>query len=97
MLFRNINIEKIPELKNLCNKIIDEYSKIRIEDNITLKEFIYDYIHNMCIIEKNIIINSFNILQLDYYNSNILKKINNKYDGEPLIAICYDLIYNMFT
>lgn len=93
MLFRNINIENIPELKNLCNKIIDEYSKTRIEDNITLKEFIYNYINNMCAIEKNIIINSFNILQLDYYNSNILKKINNKYDGEPLIAICYDLIY----
>jgi hypothetical protein len=93
MLFRNINIENIPELKNLCNKIIDEYSKTRIEDNITLKEFIYDYINNMCVIEKNIIINSFNILQLDYYNSNILKKINNKYDGEPLIAICYDLIH----
>ena len=93
MLFRNINIENIPELKNLCNKIIDEYTKIRIENNITLKEFIYDYINNMCVIEKNIIINSFNILQLDYYNSNILKKINNKYDGEPLIAICYDLIY----
>jgi hypothetical protein len=93
MLFRNINIENIPELKNLCNKIIDEYTKTRIENNITLKEFIYDYINNMCVIEKNIIINSFNILQLDYYNSNILKKINNKYDGEPLIAICYDLIY----
>ena len=93
MLFRNINMENIPELKNLCNKIIDEYTKTRIENNITLKEFIYDYINNMCVIEKNIIINSFNILQLDYYNSNILKKINNKYDGEPLIAICYDLIY----
>jgi hypothetical protein len=93
MLFRNIDIENIPELKNLCNKIIDEYSKTKIENNITLKEFIYDYINNMCVIEKNIIINSFNILQLDNYNSNILKKINNKYDGEPLIAICYDLIY----
>jgi hypothetical protein len=93
MLFRNINMENIPELKNLCNKIIDEYTKTRIENNITLKEFIYDYINNMCVIEKNIIINSFNILQLDYYNSNILKKINNKYDGEPLVAICHDLIY----
>ena len=93
MLFRNINIEKIPELKNLCNKITDEYGKTALEENSTLKEFIYDYINNMSVIEKNNIIKSFNILQLDYYNSNILKKINNKYDGDPLVAICHDLIY----
>jgi hypothetical protein len=29
---------------------------------------------------------------LDYYNSNILNKIINKYDGDPLVAICYDLM-----
>ena len=49
----------------------------------------------MSLIEKMNVLNSFNIIQLDYYNSNILKKINNKYDGDPLVAICYDLILKL--
>jgi len=93
MLFRNINMETIPELKNLCDKISKEYKKTQQEENNTLKHFIYYYIDNMSIIEKSNILNSFNIIQIDYYNSNILKKINNKYDGDPLVAICYDLMY----
>jgi hypothetical protein len=70
MLFRNMNIDNIPEMKKLCNKIKEEYDKTILEENSNIREFI----------------------QLDYYNSNILKKINNKYDGDPLVAICYDLI-----
>jgi len=93
MLFRNINMETIPELKNLCDKISKEYKKTQQEENNTLKHFIYYYIDNMSIIEKSNILNSFNIIQIDYYNSNILKKINNKYDGDPFVAICYDLMY----
>ena len=92
MLFRNINMEKIPELKNLCSKMLEEYNNANLEENITLREFINDYIDNMSAIEKNNITKSFNIIQLDYYNSNILNKIINKYDGDPLVAICYDLI-----
>ena len=92
MLFRNINMEKIPELKNLCDKISKEYKKKQKDDNSTLKDFIYYYIDNLCVIEKSNILNSFNIIQLDYYNSNILKKINNKYDGDPLVSICCDLM-----
>lgn len=92
MLFRNMNIEKIPELKKLCSKILEEYNNANLEENITLREFINEYIDNMSAIEKNNITNSFNIIQLDYYNSNILNKIINKYDGDPLVAICYDLI-----
>jgi hypothetical protein len=85
-------MEKIPELKNLCDKISKEYKKKQKDDNSTLKDFIYYYIDNLCVIEKSNILNSFNIIQLDYYNSNILKKINNKYDGDPLVAICCDLM-----
>lgn len=44
-------------------------------------------------IEKDNIMKSFNIIELDYYNRNILEKINNKYDGEPLVVICYDILY----
>lgn len=93
MLFKNINMENIPELKKLCNKILEEYGNLHIDNDNNLKNFIYNYISKMSVIEKNNVINSFNILQLDYYNSNIRKKINNKYDGDhPLVAICYDLI-----
>jgi hypothetical protein len=92
MLFRNINMDKIPELKKLCDKISEEYRNTEQEDNSGLKDVIYNYIDNLSTIEKSNILNSFNIIQLDFYNSNILKKINNKYDGDPLVAICYDLI-----
>ena len=92
MLFRNINMDKIPELKKLCDKISEEYRNTEQEDNSSLKDFIYNYIDNLSAIEKSNILNSFNIIQLDFYNSNILKKINNKYDGDPLVAICHDLI-----
>ncbi len=92
MLFRNINMDNIPELKKLCDKISEEYRNTEQEDNSSLKDFIYNHIDNLSAIEKSNILNSFNIIQLDYYNSNILKKINNKYDGDPLVAICYDLI-----
>lgn len=92
MLFRNINMQNIPELKNLCDKILEEYKIIEKEENTSLKKFIHCYIDKLSIIEKNNILNSFNIIQLDYYNRNILQKINNKYDGDPLVAICYDLI-----
>ena len=92
MLFRNMNIDNIPEMKKLCNKIKEEYDKAILEENSNIREFIYNYIEGMSLIEKSNVLNSFNIIQLDYYNSNILKKINNKYDGDPLVAICYDLI-----
>jgi hypothetical protein len=92
MLFRNMNIDNIPEMKKLCNKIKEEYDKTILEENSNIREFIYNYIEGMSLIEKSNVLNSFNIIQLDYYNSNILKKINNKYDGDPLVAICYDLI-----
>lgn len=92
MLFKNMNIDNIPEMKKLCNKIKEEYDKNVLEENSNIREFIYNYIEGMSLIEKSNVLNSFNIIQLDYYNSNILKKINNKYDGDPLIAICYDLI-----
>ena len=46
-------------------------------------------------IEKDNIMKSFNIIELDYYNRNILEKINNKYDGEPLVVICYDILYKL--
>ena len=92
MLFRNMNIDNIPEMKKLCNKIKEEYDNTILEENSNIREFIYNYIEGMSLIEKSNVLNSFNIIQLDYYNSNILKKINNKYDGDPLVAICYDLI-----
>jgi len=92
MLFKNMNIDNIPEMKKLCNKIKEEYYNTILEENSNIREFIYNYIEDMSLIEKSNILNSFNIIQLDYYNSNILKKINNKYDGDPLVAICYDLI-----
>ena len=51
-----------------------------------------NYINKMSNIEKDSIMKSFNIIELDHYNRNILEKINNKYDGDPLVVICYDIL-----
>ena len=96
MLFRNSNIENIPVIRNLCNNIMEEFRKKTSDDECnTLRLFVYDYINNMSNIEKDNIMKSFNIIELDYYNRNILEKINNKYDGEPLVVICYDILYKL--
>jgi hypothetical protein len=93
MLFRNSNIENIPVIKKLCDNIMDDFKKTTTRDECnTLRYFVYDYIHRMSNIEKDNIMKSFNIIELDYYNRGILDKINNKYDGEPLVIICYDIL-----
>ena len=93
MLFRNSNIENIPVIRNLCNNIMDDFKKtIPYDECNTLRFFVYDYIDRMSNIEKDSIMKSFDIIELDYYNRNILDKINNKYDGEPLVVICYDIL-----
>lgn len=96
MLFRNSNIESIPVIKNLCDNIMKDFKKTSKDTEGTecnmLRYFIYNYIEKMSNIEKDNIMKSFNIIELDYYNRNILDKINNKYDGEPLVAICYDIL-----
>ena len=66
MLFRNMNIDNIPEMKKLCNKIKEEYDKAILEENSNIREFIYNYIEGMSLIEKSNVLNSFNIIQLDY-------------------------------
>jgi hypothetical protein len=93
MLFRNSNIENIPVIRNLCDNIMEDFKKTTPCDECnTLRFFVYDYIDRMSNIEKDNIMKSFNIIELDYYNRNILDKINNKYDGEPLVVICYDIL-----
>lgn len=93
MLFRNSNIENIPVIRNLCNNIMDDFKKITHSDECnTLRFFVYDYIDRMSNIEKDNIMKSFDIIEQDYYNRNILDKINNKYDGEPLVIICYEIL-----
>jgi len=94
MLFRNNNIENIPVIRNLCNNIMDDFKKTTNSDECnTLRFFVYDYIDRMSNIEKDNIMKSFDIIEQDYYNRNILDKINNKYDGgEPLVIICYEIL-----
>ncbi len=93
MLFRNSNIENIPVIRKLCDNIMEDFNKTTPRDEYnTLRFFVYDYIDRMSNIEKDNIMKSFNIIELDYYNRNILDKINNKYDGEPLVVICYDIL-----
>jgi hypothetical protein len=93
MLFRNSNIENIPVIRNLFNNIMDDLKKTTPCDECnTLRFFVYDYIDRMSNIEKDNIMKSFNIIELDHYNRNILEKINNKYDGDPLVVICYDIL-----
>ena len=96
MLFRNSNIENIPVIRNLCNNIMEDFkNKTSPNECNTLRIFVCDYINSMSNIEKDNIMKSFNIIELDYYNRNILDKINNKYDGEPLVVICYDILYKL--
>jgi hypothetical protein len=72
---------------------MEDFNKTTPRDEYnTLRFFVYDYIDRMSNIEKDNIMKSFNIIELDYYNRNILDKINNKYDGEPLVVICYDIL-----
>jgi len=93
MLFRNSNIENIPVIKNLCNNIMEDFKKKTSPNECnTLRIFVCDYINSMSNIEKDNIMNSFNIIELAHYNRNFLEKINNKYDGDPLVVICYDIL-----
>ena len=101
MLFKNLDIEKSSEIHKLCKTIVRNFLKvhgsidIHKEGNI-LRDYICVYINDMEQEKKNAIMYSFSILCFNNYYNRILEKVNNKYDGEPLIVICYDIIINNF-
>lgn len=92
MLSNNINIESTIYLKKICNDINSYYNsnKKKLEkDNVTLYNYVVKYINNLDKNYKSVIIDEYST---NCYNKNILYKINNKYDGDPLTIICYDII-----
>lgn len=92
MLSNNINIENTILLKELCNKINYYYNKKTLEnDNITLYNTISTYVNNL---DKNYKNTIFEEYSNKCFNKHILYKINNKFDGEPLTIICYNIIAN---
>jgi hypothetical protein len=101
MLFKNLDIEKSSEIRKLCKTIVRNFLKennaidIHKEGNI-LRDYICVYINDMEQEKKKAIMYSFSIICFNNYYKNILEKINNNYDGEPLIVICHDIIMNKY-
>jgi hypothetical protein len=101
MLFENLDIEKSSEILKLCKTIVrsflNEHEAIDIhkECNI-LRDYICVYINDMEQEKKKAIMYSFSIICYNNYYNSILEKVNNNYDGEPLIVICHDIIINKY-
>jgi hypothetical protein len=101
MLFENLDINSSPALKELCKTIVRNFLKthkgfeFEKEYNV-LRDYICVYINDMNQEIKKTIMYSFSIICYNNYYTSILEKINNNYDGEPLIVICYDMIINNY-
>lgn len=101
MLFENLNIEKSTEIRKLCKTIVRSFLKDNesfemLKEYNALRDFVCIYINNMNKEKKNTIMYSFSIICYNNYYNSILEKVNNNYDGEPLIVICYDIIINNY-
>jgi len=92
MLSSNININDTVLLKELCENINNNYifNKNNLDkDNITKQDYIMNYVGNLDINYKNNILEEYSDKCI---NKNILDKLNNKFDGDQIAIICYNVL-----
>jgi len=92
MLSSNININDTVLLKELCENINNNYifnKKNLDKDNITKHDYILNYVTNLDINYKNNILEEYSDKCI---NKNILYKLNNKFDGDQIAIICYNVL-----
>ena len=92
MLSSNININDTVLLKKLCENINNNYifNKNNLDkDNVTKHDYILNYVTNMDINYKNNILEEYSDKCI---NKNILYKLTNKFDGDQLAFICYNVL-----
>ena len=92
MLSSNININDTVLLKKLCENINNNYifnKKNLDKDNITKQDYIMNYVGNLDINYKNNILEEYSDKCI---NKNILDKLNNKFDGDQIAIICYNVL-----
>ena len=92
MLSSNININDTVLLKELCENINNNYifNKNNLDkDNITKQDYIMNYVGNLDINYKNNILEEYSDKCI---NKNILYKLNNKFDGDQVAIICYNVL-----
>jgi|TARA_B110000483_G_scaffold43011_1_gene53563 hypothetical protein len=92
MLSSNININDTVLLKELCEDINNNYifnKKNLDKDNITKQDYIMNYVGNLDINYKNNILEEYSDKCI---NKNILDKLNNKFDGDQIAIICYNVL-----
>tara|TARA_B110001450_G_scaffold180977_1_gene169103 strand:- start:1038 stop:1325 length:288 start_codon:yes stop_codon:yes gene_type:complete len=92
MLSSNININDTVLLKELCENINNNYifNKNNLDkDNITKQDYIMNYVGNLDINYKNNILEEYSDKCI---NKNILYKLNNKFDGDQIAIICYNVL-----
>lgn len=101
MLFKNLDIESSSEIRKLCKTIVRSFLKenegFEVEKEYNaLRDYICVYINGMNQEKKKAIMYSFSIICYNNHCNSILEKVNNNYDGEPLIVICYDIIITKY-
>ena len=92
MLSSNININDTVLLKKLCENINNNYifNKNNLDkDNITKQDYIMNYVTNLDMNYKNNILEEYSDKCI---NKNILDKLNNKFDGDQIAIICYNVL-----
>jgi len=92
MLSSNININDTVLLKKLCEDINNNYilNKNNLDkDNLTKQDYILNYVTNLDINYKNNILREYSDKCI---NKNILYKLNNKFDGDQVAIICYNVL-----
>ena len=92
MLANNIDIDNTVLLKELCENINNNYifnKKNLDKDNITKHDYILNYVTNLDINYKNNILEEYSDKCI---NKNILDKLNNKFDGDQIAIICYNVL-----
>jgi hypothetical protein len=92
MLSSNININDTVLLKELCENINNNYifNKNNLDkDNISKQDYIMNYVGNLDINYKNNILEEYSDKCI---NKNILYKLNNKFDGDQIAIICYNVL-----
>ena len=92
MLSSNININDTVLLKELCENINNNYifNKNNLDkDNISKQDYIMNYVGNLDINYKNNILEEYSDKCI---NKNILDKLNNKFDGDQIAIICYNVL-----
>tara|TARA_B110001450_G_scaffold235002_1_gene239364 strand:- start:200 stop:487 length:288 start_codon:yes stop_codon:yes gene_type:complete len=92
MLSSNININDTVLLKKLCENINNNYifnKKNLDRDNVTKQAYVTNYVTNLDINYKNNILEEYSDKCI---NKNILYKLKNKFDGDQVAIICYNVL-----